>query len=306
MFAKATKIALTLIGTFTLGIPSAIAAINIGVNPPRMELEIGGKTRTQTIRVINLSSQPVELKAYVRSWRMSENNRLEEIPSGEESLARWIVFTPSQFTIPPRSSQTIRFNVRPRTKPKSGEHRAIMYLEELPSAAEKASGIKTVARLGVVIYGYVGDIKRVGVLNSITVDTKTQTQPTAVFDVSSQGNGYVRLTGQYSIWPAAKYPGAKTTKPIDGLGRPGKKIPENILDAGMLPNSPVLPAERRRLLLPISKKLPPGNYVLDLNGELNGIKIDQGIPFTISAPTTQKSQTQPNTSRNLKNPLGSR
>ncbi len=306
MFGKAKTIAITLIGAFALNIPSATAALNIGVSPPGIQLEINRKTRTQTIRVLNLSSKPVELKAYVRSWKMSENNQLEVIPSSQESLDQWIVFTPAQFTIPARKSQTIRFAIRPKVEPKPGEHRAILYLEEIPSAEQKTNAVRTIGKLGIVIYGYVGEIKRVGVLNSVTVDPKPNAL-TAVFDVSSKGSGHVRLKGQYAIWPAAKYPGAKATQAIDNLEKPGKKIPENILDTGILPKLPVLPDTRRRLVLPITKKLPPGNYVLDINGELNGVKIDQGISFTVPAQTTtQKPQTQPAVSRNLRIPLPSR
>ncbi|MFB2773353.1 molecular chaperone [Pelatocladus sp. BLCC-F211] len=306
MLRKSTTIALSLIGALTLGIPSATAVINIGVSPPRFELKINRKSTTQSIRVVNLSSKPVELKAYVRSWKMSEDNKLVEIPSTEESLAQWIIFTPSQFTIPPRGAQTVRFSIRPRVQPKPGEHRAVMFLEEIPPTQGKTKGVRTVGRLAVAIYGYVGDIKKVGAINSIRVNTELKA-PTAVFDISNTGNGHIRLKGQYAIWQADKYPGAEVTKPIDELEKPGKKIPAQIIHAGILPISPILPDHRSRISLPISKKLPPGKYVLDLNGELNGIKIDQGIPFTIPVQTTsKKSQTQTVNSGNLKTPLQSR
>ncbi|MFN6570362.1 P pilus assembly protein, chaperone PapD [Nostoc minutum NIES-26] len=301
MFRKATTLALSLIGAFVLGIPSA-TALNIGVSPARIELEINRKTRTQAIRVLNMSSEPIELKAYVRTWKMSEDNKLVEVPPTEESLEQWVVFTPSQFTIPGRSAQTIRFAIRPRIQPKSGEHRAVIYFQEIPATNEKVKDVRTVGRIGVVLYGYVGDIKRVGVVNSITVDSKPN-GATALFDVSSKGTGYVRLNGQYGIWPAAKYPGANATKPINDVEKPGKKLPENVLAAGTLPLLPVLPDTRRRLQLPIPKTLAPGKYVLDINGELNGVKINQGIPFVIPEATANASnQTKP-AARNLRNRL---
>ncbi|MEA5505307.1 fimbria/pilus periplasmic chaperone [Halotia wernerae UHCC 0503] len=297
MFRKTTALTLSLIGAFALGIPSA-NALNIGVSPARIELEINRKTRTQVIRVLNMSSEPVELKAYVQTWKMSEDNKLVQIPPPEESLEQWVIFTPSQFTVPARSAQTIRFAIRPRVQPKSGEHRAVIYFEEIPSTNGKVKDLRSVGRIGVVLYGYVGDIKRVGVLNSITVDSKPN-GATALFDVSSQGTGYVRLNGQYAIWPAAKYPGANATKPINDLEKPGKKLPENLLAAGSLPLLPVLPDTRRRLPLTIPKTLAPGKYVLDINGELNGIKIKQGIPFIIPEATANASnQTKP-AARNL-------
>ncbi|MBD2438632.1 molecular chaperone [Nostoc sp. FACHB-110] len=283
MFRKATTLALSLIGAFALVIPSA-NAISLGVSPSRMEVKISRKTGTQVIRVLNLSSEPVELKAYVQTWKMDENNKLLEVPPTEDSLDQWVVFSPSQFTIPGRSTQTVRFAIRPKVQPQPGEHRAVIYFQEVPATNQKVSNVRSVGRIGVVVYAYVGDIKRVGVLNSISVDTKPN-NVTALFDISSQGNGYVRLKGQYAIWPASKYPGANATKPIENLDKPGKKLPENLLDAGTLPLLPVLPNTRRRLQLPITQKLVPGKYILDVNGELNGIKIDQGIPFIVPEAT---------------------
>ncbi|MGB3652342.1 MAG: molecular chaperone, partial [Rivularia sp. (in: cyanobacteria)] len=104
-----------------------------------------------------------------------------------------------------------------------------------------------------------------------------------IFDVSNTGNAHVRLNGEYAIWPAAKYPGAKATQPLKQLNNSKDKPPQNILYAGNLKLKPVLSDTRRQLVLPINKKLPPGNYVLDINGELSGVPIDKGIPFTVPA-----------------------
>lgn len=304
MFYKSRNIALGLIGALALGMPSA-TALNVGISPSRIEMEINSKTRSQSIRVLNLSSEPVEIKVSVRSWVMNEDNKLQDVAPSEQSLDQWIVFTPSQFKIPAGGAQTIRFAVRPKIQPKQGEHRAVLYLEDVraPNTTDKpkSKSVRVVARLGVVIYGYVGDVKRVGVVNSVTVDTKPKT-PNAVFDISNQGNAYVRLKGQYAIWPAAKYPGAEATGFVANVGQPGAKIPENVLDAGSLPSAPVLPSNRRQIRLPITKKLPPGNYVLDINGDLSGVSINKGIPFTVPAGNNDGILTKV-PSQNLRNSL---
>jgi hypothetical protein len=280
---KYSSVALGLMGVLALSVPSA-TALNLGVSPSRFELKINSdKSRTETIRVLNLDSRPVELKVSVRSWVFSENNKVQTIPPSEQSLEQWIVLTPSRFTIPAGGAQTIRFAIRPRVQPQAGEHRAMVLLEEIPSGNSKSKGVRVIGRLGVAVYAYVGDIKRSGVLNSVTVDTKPKATQ-AIFDVSSEGNGYVRFNGQYAIWPAAQYPGAEVTKPIADVGKPTAKIPENILEAGLLPDTPVLPNNRRRIQLPIKKTLPPGQYVLDIKGDLSGKSINQGIPFTVPKP----------------------
>ncbi|MBD2523584.1 molecular chaperone [Nostoc sp. FACHB-133] len=307
MFYKSRNIGLGLIGALVLGMPTA-TALNIGISPSRIEMEVSSKTRSQSIRVLNLSSESVELKASVRSWAMSEDNKLQDVAPSEQSLEQWIVFTPSQFKIPAGGAQTIRFAVRPRVQPKQGEHRAVIYLEEVRPANQanqvnkpKTKSVRVAARVGVVIYGYVGDVKRVGIVNSVTVDTKPNT-PNAVFDISNQGNAYVRLKGQYAIWPATKYPGAEATGLLTNFGKPGAKVPENVLDAGLLPSAPILPSNRRQIRLPITTKLPPGKYVFDINGELSGVSINKGIPFTVPLGNTIEAKTPP-TSRNLRNSL---
>ena len=74
-----------------------------------------------------------------------------------------------------------------------------------------------------------------------------------------------------------------------------------MIHAGRLTNSPVLADTRRQLVMPIKKKLPPGNYILDINGELDGVPIDKGIPFTVpaavGAPKPTKSPATSATSR---------
>jgi P pilus assembly chaperone PapD len=291
MIRKITGIALSLISLLALEMPSA-TAIEVAVTPPRIEVEINRKTRTQSIKIVNFSSKPAEMKAYVRSWTTREDNELQVVESTEQTLDQWVVFTPSRFTIPPNSTQTIRFAIRPKVQPTPGEHRAVLYLEEIPPENQNSQGVITVARLGVVIYAYAGEVKRVGVLNSVNVDTKPNGM-TAVFDVSSTGNAHVRMRGQYAIYPAAKYPGASATKPLTDLGNSKAKLPVNVLEIGNLESSPVLPATRRRLFQSIAKKLPPGNYVLDINGELSGTSIDKGIPFTVPAAATTSQPATP-------------
>ncbi len=287
IFAKTTGIALSLIGTLALGIPAA-DAIHVGVSPPRLEVEIKDKSRSKTIKVGNFDKKPVRMRAYVRSWTLDEKGKFQLVKSTDQTLDQWIVFTPSRFTIPAGGSQTIRFAIRPKVQPNEGEHKAILYLEEIPpEGARSKKTVTTVGRLGVPIFGYAGDVKKVGVLNSVNVDSKPN-GVRAVFDVSSKGNAHVRMTGQYAIWPAAKYPGAKATQQLKASGNKPVKLPPNMVFAGKLKLSPVFADTRRRLVLPIKRKLPPGNYVLDINGDLSGVAVDKGIPFTVPAVSTSQ------------------
>jgi len=260
-------------------------AIAIGVSPPRFELKLDDKkAKTQVFRVVNIDKQPATFRIYIQGWILNEKNEIQPVKSTEQSLDNWITVNPVSFTLPPGKTQTVRFSVRPRVKPQAGEHRALIFVEEVNSNPVKkdSSAVKVLGRFGVAVYAYVGSPKKVGVLNSVSVDGKTN-DIKASFDISSQGNAYVRMNGQYAVWAANKYPGASATKPIANLQEQKSKKPDGVLDAGVLPSLPVLPGTRRQLILNISKKLPPGQYVLDINGDLNGSAIDKGIPFTVTA-----------------------
>lgn len=297
MIKKTAKaIALSLIGLLAWQIPS-VTAIEMSISPPRMEVDINSrKGRSNSIKLTNFADKPVQMKAYVKNWTMNEKNQLKNIPSTETSLDRSIIFTPSKFTIPARGTQTVRFAIRPKIKPAAGEHRAVIYFEEIPSNTESET-VSTKAAIGVVVYAYSGKIKRIGNINSVTVDAKPNAI-NAVFDVSNKGNAHVRMQGQYAIWKAANYPGAKATQWIKNVGN-NKKLPANVIRVGKLELPPVLPSENRKLLQTLTEKLPPGNYVLDINAGLSGTPIDKGIPFTVKATANSpKPRKSPVTSLN--------
>lgn len=293
IFKKTTGFVLSLVGALTVGVPSA-DAINVGVSPPTVEVKIKDKSRSKTIKIANFDNKPVTMRAFVRSWTV-EKGKFKLVESTPNTLDRWVVFTPSRFTIPPGGTQTVRLAIRPKVEPSHGEHKAILYLEEIkPENSLDSKTVTTVGRLGVAIYGYAGDVKKIGVLNSVNVDSKPSGIK-AIFDVSSKGNAHVQMKGQYAIWPAAKYPGAKATQPLKKKGDRPLKVPENVLYVRSLKLSPVFANTRRKLVLPINKKLAPGNYVLDINADLNGAAVDKGIPFTVPAVTTSQPKKSPAT-----------
>ena len=306
MNSQKISAALLTVSTLTTSFQLPASAISIGVSPPRFELKLDEKRpTTEVFRVINVGSKPATFKIYVQDWIFNEKNEIKPAPPSEQSLGKWIVVNPGQFTLPAGKSQTVRFSIRPRVKPQAGEHRTLIYVEELPDkATDKAdTPVKVVGRYGVGVYAYVGEIKRIGLVNSIQVDTKNAPVK-ATFDISSQGTAYVRMSGQYAIWQATKYPGANNTKQISDTAKAKTKLPDGMVAAGILPSSPVLPATRRQLILNISQQLAPGNYVLDLNGDLSGLAIDKGINFTV--PVVRNSNPPSRSSGSLKNRLRNR
>jgi hypothetical protein len=272
-----------------LGIAAAARAASppaqIAVSPSRLEVEIGARSTTESLTLMNLGDGPVDVEVVVASWDLDESNQIRILEPNEQSLDQWIVINPLRFTVPGGESQTVRFSIRPRVRPEPGEHRAMIYFNQVLPEEERSQHIMRVKfSFGVAVYGLVGDVVRSGRLNDVRVDDGSNPL-VARLDVSSDGSAHVRMTGQYAIYPADAYPGSDKTSWIQDQSPREIQVPELAVAAGMLPARPVLAATRREVLLQTRRELPPGDYVLDLNGDLEGEAIDVAIPFTIAEPT---------------------
>jgi P pilus assembly chaperone PapD len=269
-------------------VPAAVGApveppAQVAVSPSRVELQIGASPTTESLTLFNFGDEPVQIAVSVAHWDLDEQNAVRIIEPHEQSLDQWIVVNPLRFTVAAKSSQTVRYSIRPRVQPEPGEHRAMIYFDQvLPRDPSEKLRVKF--RMGVAIYAHAGEISREGKLNAIQVLGGTN-PVSARFDISSKGTAHVRLLGQYAVWPAGRYPGHEGTSLFLELGNPGASLPEGPLIAGNLPAKPVLPDTRRNVLLHTPTKLPPGSYVLDLNGEIGSDSIDLGIPFTVPHPS---------------------
>lgn len=275
-----TSLALSL-GLCLAAITPAQAVVDLLVTPPLLEFDVGERNKTQSLKVVNFGDQPVKVKVSVYNWTLDANNDIQIEAPTEQSLDQWLFINPLEFTIPAQGEQTVRFGVRPKVKPEVGEHRAMIYFNSEPT--EQQPGTLTIkGKLGVAAYGYVGEANRVGQLHDIAIQQNSDTV-TAQFDIDSQGNSHIRLQGQYAVWPAAQFPGSETTAPIPNINNleAREKPPGPILEAGLLPTLPVLPNTRRQIPLQL-KTLPPGHYVLDVNGSLGDTPIDTGIPFVVN------------------------
>jgi len=254
----------------------------IAVSPSRFDLRIGSKPTTESIKLVNLGRDPVTIRVSTATWDLDEASRIRILEPDEQSLDRWLVINPLRFTIAPGKSQVVRFSIRPRVEPSPGEHRAMVYFDQqLPEKNDSLLHIKF--RLGVAIYGQVGETTRIGQLNSATVSTGAN-PVIARFDISSVGSAHVRMTGQYAIYPADLFSELDRRSLLATLKDDETPPPDFVLAAGALPSLPVLADTRREVRLRIGRELPPGRYVLDVLGELSGESIDMTLPFTINDP----------------------
>ncbi len=252
----------------------------VAISPSRFELDIGPQPTTESVRIMNLGDAPIEVQVSVANWDLDEANQVRVLDPTEQSLDQWMTINPLRFTVAPRETQNVRFSIRPRVAPEPGEHRAMIYLDQI-LGDEPRAGMRMRFQYGVAVYGQVGERLRKGTLHGIDVSAADGVL-SARFDISSEGTAHVRMTGQYAIWPAEAYPGAAATGVYDSRNPP----PAAVVQVGNLPSLPVLPGYRRQLVLREQLTLTPGTYVFDINGDLSGMPLDQAVPFTVAKPAT--------------------
>lgn len=261
---------------------AAPGAAQIGVSPPRFEIPVDGRMSTHALRVLNLGKRPTEVSLSVANWDLDEENEVRILPPTEQSLDQWLVVNPLRFSIPPGRSQTVRFAIRPKVEPLPGEHRAMLYLEEIPADdGSEAASLRTRYRLGIAVYGLVGEVSRTGRLRGVEVDDRR-----LLLDVESLGSAHVRLDGRFAVWErtAEAPPLAELRTPAD---EEQSVPPAGALLAGPLPRTPVLPSTRRSLSIELPPSLAEGSYVLAVVGRLGEESFEHVLPFTLAAPVSE-------------------
>jgi P pilus assembly chaperone PapD len=277
----ASIVCLALLAGARAGQGQPLAPPQVAVSPSRFEVELDGPVTTHALKLINMGKNDITARVRLADWVLDEDNRVVEVTPGEASLMRWMVINPLSFTVPGGETQTVRFSIRPRTAPAEGEHRAMIYLEELPRR-EPGKAVTVVFNIGVAVYAYAGKITRSGSLHGVRVESRGG-EPTGLLDVESSGNAHVRLDGRYTVWRADALPAAD---PAARLADAEQELPTGAAAAGSLPVTPVLPGTRRTLALPFGRGLEPGRYVLVVGGTLGENRFDGESAFTVEPPPT--------------------
>jgi len=242
----------------------------IAAAPPNMTLEIGGKPVSGSIQLFNLSKAPVTLHTTVSNWDLDEKNNIRTIPPTPQSMDLWTIVSPVDFTIEPGKTQTVRFSIRPRTKPSPGEHRVILFFDQAPTDLVKDLGVKILYRLGIPIYGLVDKIERAGELHSIAM-TEEKGWLNIAFDITSTGNANVRMDGQYVMWRKEDLPG-RENPPMYILTGKNVNTPNEAVAVGQVSSTPVMAGTRRMLHQKIQIPKEPGEYAVIIHGILGDIE----------------------------------
>jgi len=256
-----------------------VQAFQVGVSPMRYEFQLDRKPVTRSIKLFNQGPKEMKVKLRVANFDLDKNNKVREIAPTAQSLDQWIIIRPLAFTLKPGQTRTIRFAVRPTSRPRAGEHRAVIFIERADPVIKNKAKLNIGFRFGVVIYAHVGSIVRTGKLHSIAM------APSGVgFDIQSIGSAHVRMSGSFGVWPTSQFPGetiaAAMISPAE-FSKQKNYLPKGAAAASLLPSLPVLPRTRRSLRATFARSLPAGSYHALVRGKLGSKSMSRLISFNV-------------------------
>lgn len=260
---------------------TAGAHAQVGLSPQILDISLDAPA-SQAFRMFNYTAEDKVVKVTVVNWTMDADGNVTTIPTTEQSLDGWLVINPLEFTVKAGQNQVVRVAARPAVKLTPGEHRAMVYFEEQPQdkAPGAATTLRTVFRFGAAVYGHVGPVERRGELTAFNARPEA-----GELTLRNDGNATSRCSGTFAIWRKADYPGDAATTLIPKAGTEEAQLPPGVVGAGRLPTGAVLPGATRRIAFDYALKtpLPPGDYVLDLNGTFGDSPLDRSQAFRVEA-----------------------
>ena len=122
----------------------------IGISPIIQETRLDEPEQVMAFRLTSFDDRTRQVKVTVANWTLDEQGEIRELPTDENSLDRWLIVSPLEFELPGKSTQTIRVAIRPAVELAPGEHRAMVYFNEVlaprPEGETHCAGASALAR----------------------------------------------------------------------------------------------------------------------------------------------------------------
>lgn len=243
----------------------------LALSPSRVEIKADDINKTQSITVLNLGSTSMDVEVSVQNWDFDEDNNYRALAPTPQSLDQWLIINPVRIKVPAKGQQTVRMAVRPKAKPDAGEHRAMVFFRQV-HGSENAKGVNVKFNVGVPVYAYFGDVEQKATLHSMQL---LKTNNELSFDVSNEGNAYVRPQGYFMIVP-------EDNKDSDTVllsrlnAETGEVSSMEPVSKGRFSAKPIFAGERRsvRALLSTDEELPQ-SYRLAVKANVAGTTFEK-------------------------------
>lgn len=237
----------------------ATAQTGVGVSPPRVTLQASAPaTLTQTVSVDHPGAMgPMQVTTSLSDVLIGPDGSTIYLEPGAQprSLAAWIAVSPLEFELGPQEREEVRYTVDVPADADPGTYWGIIFFESGPLAADdqpdEGFGVRTRVRVGHVVYVNVGQVAREARIVGIRHEANTREGTPGAMRIMFQntGNGLIRLSGELEI------------RDLDG----------QLVDAVEIGNRVSFPGSTHAVSAALSKRLPPGEYVvlavLDYGGD---------------------------------------
>lgn len=252
---------------------STVAEAQIAISPQILDVQLDNATQTYAFRLYNYLQEDKRVRVSLANWTLDENNQVSVLAPTETSLDRWTVINPIEFDLAAGKSQAVRLAIRPAVPLAAGEHRVMVYFDEIPltdPSKEAPATLRARFRIGAAVYAHVGPAKHEGTINSITAD-----HDGFRIGVTTTGNATTRFDGQYVVYAASAFPGKGKVPAIDKIDMPDMKLPPNAIAGGRIPATAVLPGTTRTVKESFKgKALAPGRYVICFSGHFGDTALE--------------------------------
>jgi hypothetical protein len=240
------KLALVLTVFLLIFICIPTSRAGVGISPAFVEANLDVGRSAGQFTITNLGEDEERFRIQAIHFVFSRDGALRRIPPDERSLAGWIKFNPTEFSLPPKSNRAIRYVIIPKGTLQTGEYWGAMELESLQSQAATAKDqnghemkIEVVSSILVPIWGKVGRVRYQGAFKEASVIALEKGQGLRLL-LQNTGDGRLRIeNGEFAIKNSA---GVEVEK-----GTMGKFY--------------LLPGQEQQITTnPLLSNLPPGEY----------------------------------------------
>lgn len=301
MFAKKTRIESLLVSALAvLTLPLFASAQNgsptpgqktpelndIAISPSRVELVMTpGTEKTVVVNLIyssdSGSGHPTRVIGYLGDWSITKNGKIEFYQAGARpnSASSWLVYSPTEVTVMPGGTHSIRVTVSVPKDASAGEHVTALFVEPRPDDIKSDQNRKQVRvkfRLAAVFYIMVPTLNQDGSLDNLKAEANDKVVVVTPV-LKNKGNTHVRPI--YSI------------KLLDKNGAVVADYPET-------ESLPVLAGSETEIPVLIEKSLPAGNYSVKYRVKFseNGPVTEGHAALVVAEQSAHKSSNSGSTS----------
>ncbi len=217
------------------------------------------------INLNNTSDQDVKVRAYWEDFVYLPpfDGKKNFLPAGsmDNSIAKWVHFTPQDFVLPAKSKKKISYSIKVPEDAHGGYY-GVLFFENFSEEMKDINGVQIITRVGSLFFLETTDSIKKGRVGRLSAE-----QNTVVGELENTGDVIITPNGVYYI-----------------LGKDGV-----VVDRGEVEKFYIPPREKTKFRAHFSQDLSLGKYTMVITFDLgDGKSVVKEIDFTKSSASETK------------------